>query len=174
MDLGIAGRRAIVCASSRGLGYACADSLAREGVHLTINGRDETVLDAARSRLGDDHGVEVEAVAGDIGDDATRSALLEACPEPDIVVNNNSGPSPGRFATWQRDDWIEALDANMLAPLAMIRLVLDGMVERGFGRTCLVRNQPRAGNRAGRARHSAAGRIFVPGTQSHSSRIAQK
>jgi len=78
--------------------------------------------------------VEVQAVVGDIGDEATREAILLACSEPDILVNNNSGPSPGRFADWDRDDWIGALDANMLAPLAMIRLVLDGMAARGFGR----------------------------------------
>ena len=76
----------------------------------------------------------MQAVVGDIGDPATRDALFEACPEPDILVNNNAGPNPGRFADWERDDWIGALDANMLTPLAMIRLVLDGMVERGFGR----------------------------------------
>ena len=134
MDLGIEGRRAIVCASSRGLGFACADALAREGVHLVINGRDVDALDAARRNLLDLHDVEVQAVAGDIGDEATREAILLACSGPDILVNNNSGPSPGRFADWDRDDWIGALDANMLAPLAMIRLVLDGMAARGFGR----------------------------------------
>ncbi|MEM8747778.1 MAG: SDR family oxidoreductase [Actinomycetota bacterium] len=134
MHLGLDGRRAIVCASSRGLGYACADSLAREGAHLVINGRDPDALDTARTRLREEHDVSVTAVAGDIGDDATRRALLDACPEPDVLVNNNSGPPPGRFADWERDQWIEAVDANMLAPLAMIRLVVDGMAERQFGR----------------------------------------
>jgi 3-oxoacyl-[acyl-carrier protein] reductase len=134
MDLGIEGRRAIVCASSRGLGFACADALAREGVHPTINGRDVDALEDARRRLADIHDVEVLVVAGDIAEASTRDALFEACPEPDILVNNNSGPSPGRFADWDRDDWLAALDANMLAPLAMIRLVLDGMTTRGFGR----------------------------------------
>lgn len=134
MDLGIEGRRAIVCASSRGLGFACADSLAREGVHLTINGRDVESLEAARIRLADAHGVEVQAVAGDIATEATRAGLLEACPEPDILVNNNGGPSPGRFGDWDRGDWLQALDANMLTPLEMIRLVMDGMTARRFGR----------------------------------------
>ncbi len=134
MDLGLAGRHAIVCASSRGLGYACADSLAREGVHVTINGRDADALDAARRQLADEHGVDVRSVAGDIGDEATRVALLDACPAPDILVNNNGGPEPGRFADWDRDAWIAALDANMLTPLLLIRSVIDGMVERGFGR----------------------------------------
>ena len=134
MDLGIAGRRAIVCASSRGLGLACADALAREGVHVTLNGRDPDALAAAVADLSARHGVTVGSVAGDIAAPATQEALLAACPEPDILVNNNGGPAPGRFADWDRDAWIAALDANMLAPLAMIRAVLDGMVERRFGR----------------------------------------
>lgn len=133
MDLGIAGRRAIVCASSRGLGFACAESLAREGAHLVINGRDADSLAEAEARLAE-HSVEVTAVAGDIADEATRAALLAACPEPDILVNNNGGPPPGRFADWDADAWHGALEANMLAPLAMIRGVLDGMKERQFGR----------------------------------------
>ena len=134
MDLGIAGRHAIVCASSRGLGFACADSLAREGVHVTINGRDAAALERAAHDLAVRHGVSVVAVAGDVGDASTREALLAACPEPDILVNNNGGPAPGRFADWDRDHWIAALDANMLAPLAMIRATIDGMVQRRFGR----------------------------------------
>lgn len=134
MDLGLSGRSAIVCASSRGLGYACADSLGREGVDLVLNGRDDERLTAAADELRARHGVEVSSVAGDIADPATRDALLQACPDPDILVNNNSGPAPGRFQDWDRDDWIAALDANMLAPVLMIRAVIDGMVERGFGR----------------------------------------
>lgn len=134
MDLGIRNRHAIVCASSRGLGRACADALAREGALVTINGRDPEVLEETRRQLADRHRIDVQAVAGDIGDPATRAALLAACPSPDIVVTNNGGPPPGRFADWERDDWVSALDANMLTPLAMIRAVLDGMVERRFGR----------------------------------------
>ncbi|MGH0037477.1 MAG: SDR family oxidoreductase [Myxococcota bacterium] len=134
MDLGIAGRRAIVCASSRGLGRACAESLAREGVHVTLNGRDAESLEDAAAAIGKAHDVEVGRVAGDIGEESTRAALLEACPAPDILVNNNGGPPPGRFQSWDRDAWIAALDANMLAPVLMIRAVLDGMVERRFGR----------------------------------------
>jgi 3-oxoacyl-[acyl-carrier protein] reductase len=134
VDLGIRGRRAIVCASSRGLGRACAESLAREGVHVALNGRDGEALAGAASAIREAHGVEVLTVEGDIGDAATREALLAACPAPDILVNNNGGPAPGRFQDWDRDAWIGALDANMLAPLLMIRSVLDGMVERRFGR----------------------------------------
>jgi 3-oxoacyl-[acyl-carrier protein] reductase len=134
VDLGIRDRRAIVCASSRGLGRACAESLAREGVHLTLNGRDTAVLEETANAIKREYGVEVAFVPGDIAREETRAALLDACPAPDILVNNNGGPSPGRFADWDREAWIDALDANMLAPLAMIRAVLDGMVERGFGR----------------------------------------
>lgn len=134
MDLGISGRHAIVCAASRGLGFACAESLAREGVHVTINSRSAESLASAAATLRERYSVSVIEVVGDIGDPATRDALLVACPEPDILVNNNGGPTPGRFSDWDRDAWIAALDANMLAPLAMIRLVLDGMVQRRFGR----------------------------------------
>jgi len=134
MDLGIAGRHAIVCASSRGLGFACADSLAREGVHVVVNGRNEETLARVVERLSGMHNVKVSMVVGDITHADTQTRLLEACPSPDILVNNNGGPTPGRFADWDRATWIAALDANMLAPLAMIRLVLDGMVDRKFGR----------------------------------------
>ena len=134
MDLGIAGRSAIVCASSRGLGYACADALAREGVHVTINGRDESALSSAAAQLRARHSVTITAVAGDIADSVTRARLLDACPRPDILINNNSGPAPGRFKDWDHDAWVAALEANMLTPLAMIRAVLDGMIERRFGR----------------------------------------
>jgi 3-oxoacyl-[acyl-carrier protein] reductase len=134
MDLGITGRHAIVCASSQGLGFACADALAREGVLVTINGRNAEKLAAAAALLSERHGIDVMHVVGDITDPQTQAGLLAACPEPDILVNNNAGPAPGRFTDWDRDAWIDALDANMLAPLAMIRLVLDGMVERRFGR----------------------------------------
>jgi 3-oxoacyl-[acyl-carrier protein] reductase len=134
MDLGIAGRHAIVAASSAGLGFACAQSLALEGVHVVINGRDPQRLEAAAEALRAVTPVIVQTVAGDIAAPTTRAALLDACSAPDIVVTNNSGPPPGRFQQWERDEWIDAIDANMLAPLLLIRDVIDGMVERGFGR----------------------------------------
>ncbi len=134
MDLGIAGKHAIVAASSAGLGYACARSLAHEGVHVVLNGRDPERLDAAASTLRDEVGSTVSTVAGDIAAPSTRSALLAACPAPDILVTNNGGPPPGRFQQWDRDDWIGAVDANLIAPLLLIREVIDGMVERRFGR----------------------------------------
>jgi len=134
MDLGIRGKKAIVCAASKGLAKACAMSLAREGVDLAINARSADLLEATAVELRNVAGVRVVAVAGDIGADDTRRALLAACPQPDILVNNNGGPPPGRFQDWDRDAWLGALEANMLAPALMIRAVLDGMVERRFGR----------------------------------------
>ena len=134
MDLGIDGKNAIICASSKGLGFASANALAREGVNVVLNGRNEETLSSAQKTLQDRYDVRIDAVIGDITDVSTQEQLLIACPAPDILVNNNGGPTPGRFADWDRDDWLSALDANMLAPLAMIRAVLDGMVERKFGR----------------------------------------
>jgi 3-oxoacyl-[acyl-carrier protein] reductase len=134
MDLGIAGRRAIVCASSRGLGRACAEALAQEGVAVTINGRTPESLAKAADAIRGATSVEVQTVLGDIESEQTRSALLEACPEPDILVNNNGGPPPGRYQDWDHDAWTRAVDSNMIAPALMIRAVLDGMVERRFGR----------------------------------------
>lgn len=134
MDLGIQGRHAIVAASSAGLGLACATSLAREGVHVVLNGRDQDRLEAAAAALRAETSVTVLTVAGDVADPATRAALVTAFPQPDILVTNNGGPPPGRFADWDRDQWIEAVDANLLAPLLLIRDVLDGMVARRFGR----------------------------------------
>ena len=134
MDLGIAGRRAIVAASSSGLGLACATSLAQEGVHVVLNGRNEERLETAADQLRCLTGVEVKTVVGDIALDATRAALLAECPEPDILVTNNSGPTPGTFASWTSEDWHAAIDQNMLAPLLLIRDVLDGIVARKFGR----------------------------------------
>jgi 3-oxoacyl-[acyl-carrier protein] reductase len=135
MDLGIAGRTAIVAASSRGLGRACARSLALEGVDVVLNGRDPDTLDATAGALAAEApAVRVDAVVGDIALPATRAALLAACPAPDIVVTNNGGPTPGRFQEWTHDDWVAAVDANMLAAVMLIRDVLDGMVERRFGR----------------------------------------
>ncbi len=134
MDLGIAGRSAIVAASSRGLGRASAWSLAQEGVDVTVNGRDESRLEETAAALREASDVRVTTVVGDITLDATRAALLAACPSPDILVTNNGGPPPGRFQDWSHDDWIAAVEANMLSALLLIRDTIDGMVERGFGR----------------------------------------
>lgn len=134
MDLGIEGKTAIVCASSRGLGRACAAALAREGALVVINGRDEAVLAATREELAAATGREVRAVAGDINTAEGRATLLAAAPEPDILVNNNAGPPPGAFRDWGDAEWHAALTANLLAPAYMIQAVIEGMKARGFGR----------------------------------------
>ena len=135
MDLGIRGRTAIVCAASHGLGKACALALAREGVDVVVNGRDPDALDAAaaliRAAAPD---VTVTPVAGSVATGETRAALIAACPAPDILVNNAGGPPPGDFRDWDRDAWIAAIDTNLLAAVDLIRLTVDGMMERGFGR----------------------------------------
>lgn len=117
----------------QGVGAACAEALAREGVTVTINGRSAETLAATADAIRDATSVEVQTVVGDIESERTRAALLEVCPEPNILVNNNGGPPPGRYQDWDRDAWIGALDSNMIAPALMIRPVLDGMVERRFG-----------------------------------------
>ena len=134
MDLGIKGRKAIVCAASKGLGKACATSLAREGVELVITARTAETLEATAEEIRRATGARVTAVPGDISTEAGRAAALAACPAPDILVNNAGGPPPGDFRDWDRDDWIRAIDANMLAPIFMIKAVVDGMIERRFGR----------------------------------------
>src|SRR5258707_7356547 len=134
MDLATRGKRAIVCAASRGLGRACASALAHEGVDVTINARDRATLEATAAEARGAEGVRVATVAADITAAATRRALLDACPEPDILITNNAGPPPGRFQDWDRAAWTGAFEANMLAPIEMIRAVIDGMVERRFGR----------------------------------------
>jgi 3-oxoacyl-[acyl-carrier protein] reductase len=134
MDLGIKGRKAIVCASSKGLGRACAFSLAREGCEVFINGRDVAALEATAGEIRAAAGAEVVVVAGDVGSAEGRRALLAACPAPDILVNNNGGPPPKPFKAIERQDILAGIEANMLTPIALIQAVLDGMVQRRFGR----------------------------------------
>ncbi|CAO3355146.1 SDR family oxidoreductase [Azospirillum melinis] len=134
MDLGIAGRRAIVCAASKGLGRACAFALAREGVHVTLTARNADALEATAEEIRKATGVAVTTAAGDISTEEGRAAALAACPEPDILINNAGGPPPGDFHDWDREDWIRALDANMLTPIFLIKATVDGMMSRGFGR----------------------------------------
>ncbi|MFW5834158.1 MAG: SDR family oxidoreductase [Pseudomonadota bacterium] len=134
MDLGIKGRKALVCAAGEGLGKACAWSLAMNGVHVVITGRTAEKLAAAKSDIEKDSGLEVVTVAGDITTEAGRAAALAACPEPDILINNAGGPPPGDFRNWTRDDWIKAIDANMLTPIELIKATVDGMIGRKFGR----------------------------------------
>ena len=134
MDLGIAGRHAIVCASSRGLGRACAEALANAGARVAINGRDPDRLARTRDEIAEATGAEILAVPGDMSDEEGRAALLAAFPQVDILVNNNGGPPPRDFRQVDRDAMIAGLEANMIAPVALIQAVVDGMIERRFGR----------------------------------------
>jgi 3-oxoacyl-[acyl-carrier protein] reductase len=134
MDLGISGRKAIVCAASKGLGRACAMSLGREGVELVINARTAETLEATAEEIRAETGAKVTAVACDITTEAGRDSVLAACPEPDILINNAGGPPPGDFRDWERDNWIAAVDANMLTPIFLIKATVDGMIARKFGR----------------------------------------
>jgi len=134
MDLGISGRWAVVCASSKGLGYGCAISLAQEGVNLVMNARSADVLEQAAAQIRAQTGVEVRTVAADITTAEGRGSVLAACPQVDILINNAGGPPPGDFRNWTREDWVKALDGNMLTPIELIKATVDGMIERRFGR----------------------------------------
>ena len=135
MDMGIAGRWALVCAASKGLCKGCATALVREGVNVVITARGEEALQATATELRAlNPAVEVRVVAGDITTPEGRAAALAAAPQIDILVNNAGGPPPGDFRDWEREAWIKALDANMLTPIALMKATIDAMAERGFGR----------------------------------------
>ena len=134
MDLGIAGKHAIVCAASKGLGRACAMALAAEGVNIVICARGAEQLEQTAADIRAATSVEVVSVAVDITTASGRADVLVACPNPDILINNAGGPPPGDFRDWTRDDWIAALDANMLTAIELIKATVDGMIERRFGR----------------------------------------
>lgn len=134
MDLGIKGRKAVVCASSQGLGYACALALAQEGCEVFINGRNSDRLAQAAESLRHDTGASITAVQADLNTEAGRAALLAACSAPDILVNNNAGPPPGQLADWDHATWIGALESNLLAAALLMRDVIPGMRQRKFGR----------------------------------------
>ncbi len=134
MDLGIAGKRAMICASSRGLGKGCALALAREGVHVTMNGRTPETLEAAAEEARALASGEVRTVCCDITTEEGRAEALAVAGRLDILVNNAGGPPPGDFRDWGREDWLSALNANMLTPIELIKASIDGMSERGFGR----------------------------------------
>ena len=143
MDLGIAGKKAIVCAASKGLGKGCARALAGEGVGLVINARTAETLEATAREIAEETGASVTPVAADIASEAGRAAVLAACPDPDILVTNCGGPPAGDFRDWGRDHWIAALDANMLTPIALIQAT--------------VRRHDRARVRAHRQHHLVLG-----------------
>lgn len=149
MELGIRGKKAIVCASSRGLGLGCATALAEAGCDLVMNGRDAAVLAAAAENIRSTYGVDVVEIAGDVSDPSVRDGLLAAAPSPDILVNNNGGPPFRDFRELTRDAMMDGVNNNMITPIELVKAVIDGMSERGFGRivniTSLSVYQPIAG-----------------------------
>lgn len=133
-DYGLSGKTALVCAGSKGLGRACAMALAQHGARIVLNARGADALARAADEIAAATGVAVSAVPGDIATAEGRAAVLDACPDPDILINNAGGPPAGSFRDWERADWVSALDANMIAPILLIRAVIDPMIGRGFGR----------------------------------------
>ena len=141
MDLGISGKTALVTASSKGLGFGCAQALAREGVNLVMNGRTADVLERAAEGIRAETGVTVVTVATDVTTEAGRDKLLAAAPQVDILVTNAGGPPPGLWKDWNRDDFIAAFDANMLTPISLIQATVPGMMDRGWGRVVNITSQ---------------------------------
>lgn len=141
MDLGIRGKRALVCASSKGLGLGCAEALAEAGVDLVMNARGSEALEAAAADIRARFGVTVETLACDVTDEAARSALIDKAKGVDILVTNAGGPPPGVWSDWEREDFIKALDANMLTPIALMKALLPGMMDRGWGRVVNITSQ---------------------------------
>jgi 3-oxoacyl-[acyl-carrier protein] reductase len=141
MDLGIKGKKALVCASSKGLGLGCARALAAAGVDLVMNARGVDALEAAATAIRADFGVTVETVAADVTTDNGRTAVLNAASGVDILVTNAGGPPPGLWSDWDRDDFIRALDANMLTPIALMKALMPAMMERGWGRVVNITSQ---------------------------------
>ncbi|MCD2316973.1 SDR family oxidoreductase [Sphingomonas sp. IC-11] len=138
MDLGLAGKTAIICASSQGLGRACAEELARAGCRVVLNGRDEQALVEAGAAIRAETGAIVETVAGNIGDPGVQAALIQTAGTPDILVNNNGGPPPRGFRDLDSDALHAGLDANMVTPIRLVQQVIDSMVERRFGRIVCI------------------------------------
>jgi len=134
VNLGLKGKKALVCAASKGLGRGCADALAAEGVELVILARRAVELEESAEQIRERHAVKVTTVVCDITTAEGRLAALSACPQPDILINNAGGPPAGDFRKFTDADWHRALDANMLTPIALIRATIDGMMSRGFGR----------------------------------------
>ncbi|WP_084863477.1 SDR family oxidoreductase [Salibaculum halophilum] len=141
MDYGIRGKRALVCASSKGLGRGCAEALAEAGVNLILNARGAEALEATAAEIRAAHGVEVATVAADVTTPEGQDSVIAAAAGVDILVTNAGGPPPGLWTDWDRDDFIAALDANMLAPIALMKALLPGMMERGWGRVVNITSQ---------------------------------
>ncbi|KIN72973.1 SDR family oxidoreductase [Sulfitobacter guttiformis] len=141
MDLGIKGKKALVCASSKGLGLGCAEHLAAAGVDLVMNARGSEALEAEAERLRSTYGVSIETVAADVATQEGQAAVIKAAQGVDILVNNAGGPPPGMWTDWEREDFIKALDANMLAPIALIKALVPAMMDRGWGRVVNITSQ---------------------------------
>ncbi len=141
MDMGISGKKALICASSKGLGRGCAEALASEGVNLVINGRNSEVLETTAAELRTSHGVQVVTVACDVTTIEGQSMVLTVAGEVDILITNAGGPPPGTWSDWDREDFIAALDANMLTPIALMKACLPGMITRGWGRVVNITSQ---------------------------------
>lgn len=141
MDLGIKGKKALVCASSKGLGLGCAEALAAAGVDLVMNARGTEALEASAERLRSAYGVNIVTVAADVATEEGQAAVIKAAQGVDILVNNAGGPPPGMWTDWDRDDFIKALDANMLAPIALIKALVPDMMDRGWGRVVNITSQ---------------------------------
>lgn len=141
MDLGIRGKTAIVCAASRGLGRGCAEALAEAGVDLVINARNAHELERVADDISAKYNVGVNPVAADITTEEGRRMVLTSMPEPDILVTNAGGPPPGSWSDWKREDFIRALDANMLTPISLMKAVLPKMIEKKWGRVVNITSQ---------------------------------
>ncbi|WP_425082912.1 SDR family oxidoreductase [Ruegeria profundi] len=141
MDLGIRGKRALVCASSKGLGLGCAEALAEAGVDLVMNARGAEALEAEAARLRADHGIAVETVACDVTSAEGQAQVIQAAQGIDIMVTNAGGPPPGLWSDWDREDFIKALDSNMLTPIAFMKALLPGMMDKGWGRVVNITSQ---------------------------------
>ncbi|MFT4620431.1 MAG: 3-oxoacyl-[acyl-carrier protein] reductase [Sulfitobacter sp.] len=141
MDLGISGKRALICGSSKGLGRGCAEALAAAGVNLVLNSRGSDALEATAEAIRSAHGVSVTTVAADVTTDEGRAQVLEVAGQVDILVTNAGGPPPGVWSDWDREDFIKALDANMLTPIALMKAQLPGMMDQGWGRVINITSQ---------------------------------
>ena len=141
MDLGIRGKRALVCASSKGLGLGCARALAEAGVDLVMNARGAEALETSAQAIRDAFGVSVTTVAADIVSEAGRAQVLQVAGDVDILVTNAGGPPPGLWSDWEREDFIKALDANMLTPIALMKALLPAMMAKGWGRVVNITSQ---------------------------------
>lgn len=141
MDLGIKGKKALVCASSKGLGLGCAEALAAAGVNLVMNARGSDALETSAERLRATYGVDIVTVAADVATQEGQAAVIKAAQGVDILVNNAGGPPPGMWSDWDREDFIKALDANMLAPIALIKALVPDMMDRGWGRVVNITSQ---------------------------------